>query len=111
MRFVRWIVAAVVFVALLFLSLQNSENGHAPVLPLRAAGRRRWSSWCSSPSPAGVAAGLLAGALRATRLKRQLSRLRREQRAAAPRRDAVAAPGTGRGRGRLTRATGYADGL
>ena len=28
----------------------------------------------------GVAAGLLAGALRATRLKRQLNRLRREQR-------------------------------
>jgi uncharacterized integral membrane protein len=75
----RWIVGAILFVALLFLALQNSD----PV-------RLKFYGWWSWEAPLifvvlvvfaiGVAAGLLAGAMRAARLKRQLTRLRREYR-------------------------------
>jgi uncharacterized integral membrane protein len=84
MQALRWIVGAVLFLALLFLSLQNSE----PVT-LKFYG---WWSWQAPlifvvlvAFASGVAAGLAAGAMRAARLKRQLNRLRREQR----RRDAA----------------------
>lgn len=79
MQTIRWIVAAAIFLALLLLSLQNAEqvtlrffnlaNLQAPlvfVVFIAFAG--------------GVAAGLLAGAFRAARLKRQLNALRRENR-------------------------------
>ena len=51
----------------------------------------------------GVAAGLLAGAMRASRLKRQLNKLRRDQRQAGawpsqPVHDTVSAAGVGRTR-------------
>ena len=82
MTALRWIVGAVLFVALLFLSLQNSE-----LVTLK------FYSWWSWQAPLifvvlvafaiGVAAGLVAGAMRAARLKRQLDRLRREQRRSA----------------------------
>jgi len=76
MNVVRWVVGAVVFFALLALSLQNSD----PVT-------LKFYHWWSWQAPlvfvvllafaTGVAAGLLAGAVRAARLKRQLARLRR----------------------------------
>src|SRR5512144_3359945 len=87
MNAVRWIVGVVLFFALFALSLQNSD----PVT-------LKFYHWWSWQAPlvfvvllafaAGVAAGLLAGAVRAARLKRQLSRLRRER----ARRGATPAP-------------------
>ena len=78
MNVVRWIAGAVLFFALLALSLQNSD----PVT-------LKFYHWWSWQAPlvfvvllafaSGVAAGLLAGAVRAARLKRQLARLRRER--------------------------------
>ena len=79
MQIVRWIIAASVFLALLFLSLQNAETVTLKFFQI--------ASWQAPlvfvvfvAFAAGVAAGLLAGAMRASRLKRQLSRLRRDQR-------------------------------
>ena len=46
MQLLRWIVGVTLFLALLFLSLQNAELGDAQVLPSRGAGRRRSSSSC-----------------------------------------------------------------
>jgi lipopolysaccharide assembly protein A len=78
MALVRWIVGAVIFVALLFLSLQNAE-----LVTLKFY---QWWSWQAPlifvvliAFAIGVAAGLLAGAMRTARLKRQLTRLRRER--------------------------------
>ncbi len=78
MQIIRWIVGASVFVALLFLSLQNADTVNLRFFHL--------ASWQAPlvfvvlvAFAAGVAAGLLAGALRTARLKRQLNRLRREQ--------------------------------
>ena len=80
MALVRWLVGVTLFVALLFLALQNDE--------LVTVRFYHWS-W---PAPlifliliafaAGAAAGLLAGLFRSARLKRQLIRLRREVRRA-----------------------------
>jgi uncharacterized integral membrane protein len=79
MQVLRWVVGSVLFLALLFLSLQNSE-----LVTLKFY---HWWSWQAPlifivliAFAAGVAAGLLAGAMRSARLSRQLSRLRREQR-------------------------------
>jgi len=80
MAFVRWVVGIGVFLALLFLALQNAE-----LVTLRFY---HWFSW-EAPLifllliafALGVGAGLLAGLMRHVRLKRQLSRLRREQKA------------------------------
>jgi uncharacterized integral membrane protein len=77
MGVVRWVVAGALFVALLFLSLDNAE-----VVTLKLF---RVASW-QAPLVfvvlvvfvAGVAVGLAAGALRNARLKRQLRRMRRE---------------------------------
>ena len=80
MQIVRWIVGSAVFLALLFLSLQNAEPVTLKFFQL--------ASWQAPlvfvvfiAFAAGVASGLLAGALRASRLKRQLNRMRRDQRA------------------------------
>ena len=85
MQIVRWIVGSAVFLALLFLSLQNAEPVTLKFFQL--------ASWQAPlvfvvfiAFAAGVASGLLAGALRASRLKRQLNRLRRDQRAGIERR-------------------------
>jgi uncharacterized integral membrane protein len=83
MHFLRWIVGAALFVALLFLSLQKSE-----LVTLKFY---HWWSW-QAPLvfvvlivfAVGVSAGLLAGAMRSARLKRQLNRLRRERVRARP---------------------------
>ena len=95
MAFVRWIVIAVVFVALVYLSLQNSQGARLTFFNV--------ASW-EAPLvvvvfiafACGVAAGLLAGAMRTARLKRQLNRLRREHRAGGEALTATAgaAPGT-----------------
>ena len=85
MQLVRWVVGAALFFALLFLSLQNSE-----LVTLKFY---QWWSWQAPlvfvvliAFAIGVAAGLLAGALRTSRLKRELNRLRRGAKAhdAAP---------------------------
>jgi uncharacterized integral membrane protein len=79
MAFLRWIVIAFVFVALLYLSLQNSDK-----VTLTFFNLARWEAplvvVVFVAFACGVAAGLLAGAFRATRLKRQLNKLRREHR-------------------------------
>ena len=79
MQVLRWIVGSTLFLALLFLSLQNSE-----LVTLKFY---HWWSWQAPlifvvliAFAIGAAAGLLAGAVRSARLSRQLSRLRREQR-------------------------------
>ena len=79
MQVLRWVVGGLLFLALLFLSLQNSE----PVT-------LKFYHWWSWQAPlifvvliafvVGAAAGLLAGAMRSARLSRQLNKLRRDQR-------------------------------
>jgi len=102
MHIVRWIVGATVFLALLFLSLQNSEPAEL-----------KFFNFASLRAPLvvvvfitfalGVAIGLLAGTLRAARLKRQVSKLRREHRVhhdpttAASETASASGPGYGRG--------------
>ena len=77
MTLLRWIIGVAVFLFLLLLALQNSD--HVAL---------RFYSWQSQPIPlivlllvafaVGVTLGLMVGALRAARLKRQLNRLRKE---------------------------------
>jgi len=77
MTLLRWIVGVAVFLALLLLALQNAEGV-----------RVRFYGWESWPIPLvvlllvvfaiGVTLGMLVGALRAAKLKRQLNRVRRE---------------------------------
>jgi uncharacterized integral membrane protein len=98
MAFLRWIVVAIVFLALLYLSLQNSDK-----TTLRFFNLATWEAplvvVVFVAFACGVAAGLLAGALRAARLKRQVNRLRREQRAGTPTVAPGAVPGTTPGSG------------
>ena len=82
MHVVRWIVGAALFLALLFLSLQNSD-----LVTLKFY---QWWSWQAPlvfvvliAFAIGVAAGLLAGVWRTTKLKRQLNRLSRAEKARA----------------------------
>jgi lipopolysaccharide assembly protein A len=86
MAIVRWTVGVLVFAALMFLSLQNSELVTV-----------RFYNWFSWEAPliillllafaVGLVAGLLTGLLGTARVKRQLTRLRNEHRhgAALPR--------------------------
>ncbi|MFO1310843.1 MAG: LapA family protein [Burkholderiales bacterium] len=89
MAIVRWIVVAVVFIALVYLSLQNSQPARLTFFNVAA-----WEAplvvVVFIAFACGVAAGLLAGALRTARLKRQLGKLRREQRSAG---ESVLPPG------------------
>src|SRR6266542_6606377 len=94
MQALRWIVGAMLFVALLFLSLQNSD-----LVTLKFY---QWWSWQAPlifvvliAFAVGVAAGLAAGVMRTTRLKRELNRMRRTGRAndtPAPARDKANRP-------------------
>jgi uncharacterized integral membrane protein len=96
MHIVRWIIGATVFLALLFLSLQNSEPATLTFFNL-ASWRAPLVVVVFIAFVAGVAIGLLAGALRASRLQRQINRLRREQHSpdrGASSRVAGLAPGT-----------------
>ncbi len=79
MQTLRWLIAAVVFVALLYLSLQNSDVVQLTIFNL-ASLKAPLIVVVFVAFATGVAVGLLAGALRASRLKRQVSQLRREQR-------------------------------
>jgi putative membrane protein len=81
MALVRWLVGVTLFVAFLFLALQNDE-----LVTIRFY---HWFAWQAPlifliliAFAAGAAAGLLAGVFRSARLKRQLIRLRREGRRA-----------------------------
>lgn len=91
MQLLRWVIGALLFLVLLLFALQNSD----PVT-------LRFYHWWSWQAPlvfvvllafaVGAACGLLAGALRAARLKRQLARSRRgrtREKATTPPRDAV----------------------
>jgi putative membrane protein len=78
MQIVRWIIGFTIFIALLFLSLQNSEPAHLKFYSL-------WE-WTAPlifivliAFALGVAAGLLAGAVRTSRVKRELKRLHRDR--------------------------------
>ena len=77
MTVVRWIVGVAVFLVVLLISLKNAD----PV-ELWFFG---WGPWRAPlilmlvvVFAVGVTAGLLVGAVRAARLKRQLNRLRRD---------------------------------
>ena len=79
MQVLRWVVGGLIFLALLFLSLQNSE-----LVTLKFY---HWWSWQAPlifivlmAFVIGAAAGLLAGVMRSARLSRQLNKLRRDQR-------------------------------
>ena len=95
MSLVRWIFISIVFIALLFISLQNAD----PVT-LRVFTFYTWQAplvfVVLIAFAAGVALGLLAAAIKVARLKGQVSRMRREHRTAvvAPSTHAPA-PGTG----------------
>ena len=106
MHIVRWIVGATIFLALLFLSLQNSEPAELKFFNI-ASFRAPLVVVVFVTFALGVAIGLLAGTLRAARLKRQVSRLRHEQRgvkepstatpgAVAPGTSPASGPGFGR---------------
>jgi uncharacterized integral membrane protein len=76
LKVVRWIIGAALFTALLLFSLQNAE-------PVTLRLYHGWS-WQAPlifvvllAFATGVAAGLLAGAMRAARLKRTIRRMRR----------------------------------
>ena len=91
MGVVRWLVGAALFLALLFLSLDNAE-----VVTLRFF---RVASWQAPlvfvvfvAFVAGVAIGLASGALRNARLRRQVRRLRRES---SPREPSPSGPTAG----------------
>src|SRR5512140_2182280 len=74
MSVLRWIVMSIIFIALLFISLQNAE----PVT-LRAFSFYTWQAplvfVVLIAFAAGVALGLLAAAVKVARLKRQVSRM------------------------------------
>jgi len=78
MHIVRWIVGAALFLALLLLSLQNDQ----PAM-LKFYGLWSWEAplvfIVLIAFAIGVAAGLLVGALRASGLRRQVSRLTRAE--------------------------------
>jgi len=103
MNVLRWIVVTVVFIALLFVALQNAD----PVT-LRVFTFYTWQAplvfVVLIAFAVGVALGLLAGSIKVVRLKRQLARLRREHHrvqqavasaAHAPASGAAPAPGPG----------------
>jgi len=79
MQTIRWIIAAAIFLTLLLLSLQNAEQVTLRVFNL-ATLQAPLVFVVFIAFAAGVAAGLLAGAFRAARLKRQLNALRRGHR-------------------------------
>ena len=90
MHIVRWLIGAILFLALLFLSLQNSEPAELKFFNLVSL-RAPLVVVVFAAFASGVAIGLLTGALRAARLSRQVSRLRREHH--LPRDPSTVAPG------------------
>jgi uncharacterized integral membrane protein len=93
MSVLRWIIFAAVFVVLLFISLQNAQPVTLAFFNV--------ASWQAPlvfvilvAFATGVALGLLASAIKVVRLKRQLSRMRREHHRSPPVAAPVPAPGT-----------------
>jgi len=80
MRALRWFVGLVIFAALLVLALQNADEVSLVVFHVVTL-RAPLIFVVLVTFAAGVALGLLVSALKIVRLKRQLSRARREQRA------------------------------
>ena len=81
MQIVRWIVAATIFIALLLLSLQNSDKATLTFFHI-ATFEAPLIVVVFVAFAIGVSFGLLAGVMRSSRLKRQISKLRSEQRSA-----------------------------
>jgi lipopolysaccharide assembly protein A len=83
MSVVRWIVGATIFLGLLYFSLDNAET-----VTLRFFRVAQWQAplvfVVFVAFASGVALGLIAGAFRASRLKRQIARMRREHRRDVP---------------------------
>jgi uncharacterized integral membrane protein len=79
MQAIRWLIGAALFLALLLVSMQNME----PVT-LRLYNLWAWEAplifVLLAAFAIGVAAGLLSGAVRNARLRRELNRLRRDER-------------------------------
>ncbi len=88
MGIVRWIVGATLFLALVFLALDNAQS-----VTLRFFRVAEWQAplifVVFAAFAVGVALGLLAGAVRTAKIRRELNRARREGRAG----DANQAPG------------------
>jgi lipopolysaccharide assembly protein A len=78
MQVLRWLVGASIFLALLVLSLENRE-----LVTLKLYNLWSWEAplvfVVLAAFALGVAAGLLSGAMRTARLKREISRMKREQ--------------------------------
>jgi uncharacterized integral membrane protein len=81
MSVVRFILVAIIFIAILFVSLDNAET-----VTLRLFRMAEWKAplvlvvFCAFA--VGAALGLVTGALRTSRVKRELNRTRREHRKA-----------------------------
>ncbi|HEV2219833.1 MAG TPA: LapA family protein [Casimicrobiaceae bacterium] len=79
MSVLRWILTAIIFIVLLFVSLQNAQPVTVTVLTFYA-----WQAplvfVILIAFAAGVALGLLSAAFKVARLRRQMARMRREQR-------------------------------
>ena len=77
MSVIRWVAGATIFVLLLLFSLQNAQ-----LVPLTFYGLLSWQAplvfLLLIAFALGMAAGLLAGLMRTLRLKRQITRMRRE---------------------------------
>ncbi len=77
MSVIRWISGGIIFVLLLLFSLQNAQ-----LVPVMFYGLVEWRAplvfLLLIAFALGMAAGLLAGVTRTLRLKRQISRLRRD---------------------------------
>jgi uncharacterized integral membrane protein len=88
MSVVRFVLVAIVFIAILFVSLDNAET-----VTLKFFRLAEWQAplvlvvFCAFAL--GAALGLAAGALRTARVRRELNRVRREQRKAAQAADGV----------------------
>ena len=93
MQIIRWIVGVTIFLALLFVSLQNSETAHLKFFNL-ASLEAPLIFVVLVAFACGVAAGLLAGAIKNARLKRQLNKLRRDHHRHTEPAPHGAAPGT-----------------
>ena len=79
MSVLRWTLTAIIFIVLLFVSLQNAQPVTVTVLT--------FYTWQAPlvfviliAFAAGVALGLLSAAFKVARLKRQMTRMRREPR-------------------------------
>src|SRR5437867_336047 len=82
MRIIRWVIGVTVFLALLWLSIQNSDSVTLRIFNL-VTFQAPLIFVVLIVFACGVAFGLLAGAVKVARLRRQLNRMRREQRRTA----------------------------